>query len=184
MSIFDGIDKHPLAVELSSRIIRTDSELELALKDFREKHIVWTNGSFDLKHVGHDLLLHQASSLGDILIVGVNSDSSVRSYKPVKGGIRRPIVPEFARALSVLCVKGVDYVLLFDEPSPEKYIHMIRPSVWVRGETYDCNSNMRMEDHPEGQAVLKYGGKCIKLPLAGNVSTTAYLENLRSRISQ
>lgn len=98
----------------------------------RGKTIVFTNGCFDLIHVGHVRYLSEAKKLGDILVIGLNSDSSVSAIKP-----GRPVIPEGERAevLSALCM--VDYVVLFDEETPYELIKDVRPDVLVKGADWD-----------------------------------------------
>ncbi len=101
------------------------------LKD-RGKKIVFTNGCFDLIHVGHVRYLTEAKKLGDVLVIGLNSDSSVSAIKP-----GRPVIPEGERAevLTVLCM--VDYVVLFDEETPYELIKEVQPDVLVKGADWD-----------------------------------------------
>jgi len=92
------------------------------------KKIVFTNGCFDIIHVGHIRYLRDAKKLGDILIVGLNSDFSVRTLKP-----KRPIIPDFQRAEVLSALEMVDYVVIFNEDTPYEIIHAIKPDVLVKG---------------------------------------------------
>ncbi len=92
------------------------------------KKIVFTNGCFDIIHVGHIRYLREAKKLGDILIVGLNSDFSVRTLKP-----KRPIIPDFQRAEVLSALEMVDYVVIFNEDTPYEIIHAIKPDVLVKG---------------------------------------------------
>ena len=108
--------------------------LKIAEKAKKEgKKIVTTNGSFDLFHAGHVELLKKAKSKGDILIVGVNSDKSVREYKKKPG---RPIIPEQFRAEAVAAIMYVDYVFLFDDLIPNPWLEKIRPDVHANSAEY------------------------------------------------
>src|SRR5687768_12233270 len=109
------------------------------LETRREQTIVFTNGCFDILHVGHARYLAQARELGDILIVGLNSDRSVREIK----GESRPLVPESERAELLAHLESVDYVCLFDESRPDALIELVKPAIHVKGGDY------REEDLPE-----------------------------------
>jgi rfaE bifunctional protein nucleotidyltransferase chain/domain len=135
--------------------------------------IVFTNGCFDLLHAGHFRILRYARSLGDLLVVGLNSDASVRQLK----GPDRPVVPEKARAAALCALDSVDIVILFDELDPVETIRAVRPAVHVKGGDY------RPEDMPETPVVEQYGGKVVIMPLVQNHSTTMYLERARGNRS-
>src|SRR5204862_2624113 len=100
------------------------------------KRIVTLNGSFDLLHVGHLHILREAKRQGDVLIVGLNSDASVRGYK----GPARPIIPRAERARMLLALRAVDYVHIFDEAVPMPFLEQVKPNVHVNGSEYgkDC----------------------------------------------
>ncbi|MBD3349577.1 MAG: D-glycero-beta-D-manno-heptose 1-phosphate adenylyltransferase [Candidatus Eisenbacteria bacterium] len=98
----------------------------------RDRRIVFTNGCFDILHRGHAWYLEKARALGDLLVVGVNSDRSVRELK----GAGRPIVPEDDRAHLLAALESVDYVCIFDEPTPYELIDALRPDVLVKGAGY------------------------------------------------
>ncbi len=118
------------------------------------KKIVTTNGSFDLFHAGHVELLQKAKEKGDILIVGVNSDKSVREYKKKPG---RPIIPERFRAEVVAAIQYVDHVFLFDETDPNSWLDRIRPEVHANSAEYG-------KDCVETQVLEKYGGELFLVP--------------------
>lgn len=128
----------------------------------RGERIVFTNGCFDILHVGHVRYLAQARSLGDLLVVGLNSDRSVRALK----GPSRPLVPEEERAELLAALRTVDYVSLFDEERPDALIEVVRPAIHVKGGDY------RAEDLPEAPVVRKHGGEVIIMPLVEGRSTT------------
>jgi rfaE bifunctional protein nucleotidyltransferase chain/domain len=126
------------------------------------KKIIFTNGCFDILHAGHVRYLEAAKSLGDCLVVGLNSDTSVRALK----GETRPINPEQDRALVLSALRAVDYVVIFGEETAENVIAKLRPDVYVKGGDYS------VETLPEAKVVLGYGGKIEFVPfLAGRSST-------------
>jgi glycerol-3-phosphate cytidylyltransferase len=130
------------------------------------KRVVFTNGCFDILHPGHSRYLARAKARGDVLIVGVNSDRSVRRLK----GEGRPIVSEDHRAEMVAALKPVDYVVIFDEDTPTETIRALRPDIHVKGGDY------RLEDLPERKAVEEGGGKVVIVDLEPGLSTTNILE--------
>jgi glycerol-3-phosphate cytidylyltransferase len=126
------------------------------------RRIVFTNGCFDLLHVGHLRYLGQARKLGDVLVVGVNTDAGVRRLK----GPTRPLVPEDERAELLAGFECVDYVTLFDEATPVETIRALKPALHVKGGDY------RAEDLPETAAVREGGGEVHIMPLVPGRSTT------------
>ena len=134
--------------------------------------VVWTNGCFDILHVGHVRYLQAARALGDVLIVGVNSDASVRR---LKGG-NRPVVPAAERAELLAALACVGYVVVFDEDTPEACIHILRPAVHCKGDDYAPPHGKPM---PEAALVKSYGGRLAFLPLAAGRSTTALIRRVR-----
>ena len=132
--------------------------------------IVFTNGCFDLLHVGHVRLLAKAKSLGDILIVGLNSDSSVRGLK----GAERPIIPVADRAEMLAGLAAVDYVVIFDESTPINLVKAIMPDVLVKG------GNWTLETIVGRTEVENAGGKVVVIPLAESYSTSALIARVRS----
>ena len=126
------------------------------------KTVVFTNGCFDILHVGHIRYLEAARALGDCLVVAVNTDESVRRLK----GEPRPLVPEFERAEVLAALQCVDYVTLFEEDTPEEIISHLQPDIHVKGGDYQA------DDLPEAAAVKSYGGRIIILPLTEGKSTT------------
>src|SRR6059036_4355906 len=132
----------------------------------RGERIVFTNGCFDLLHVGHTRYLQEAKKLGDCLVVGLNSDASVRAIKP-RG---RPLVPEAQRAEVLAALACVDYVVLFDEPDPGRLIAELQPDVLVKGGDW-------APDQIIGRDVVEAGGGTVRtIPLVPGVSTTALVE--------
>ncbi len=134
------------------------------LKKKRHKKIVFTNGCFDLLHAGHVALLERSRRLGDLLVVGLNSDSSVRRIK----GSKRPLVNEQARAKVLAGLTSVDYVTLFPEDTPLETIRMLRPDVLVKGGDYDLSEIV-------GRAAVK---KVVRVPLVKNLSTTKLIQKI------
>jgi rfaE bifunctional protein nucleotidyltransferase chain/domain len=133
------------------------------------KTIVFTNGVFDLLHPGHLRYLQHARSLGDALIVGVNSDRSVRSNK----GEGRPITPEAERAEIVAALSSVDAAVIFDEDTPHAIISALQPDVLVKGADW-------AQDAIVGRDVVEArGGRVVRVPIAAGFSTTAILEKIR-----
>jgi rfaE bifunctional protein nucleotidyltransferase chain/domain len=135
------------------------------------QRIVFTNGVFDLLHVGHVRYLTRARSLGDLLVVGLNSDSSVRGNK-AEG---RPIVPQEERSEVVAALSAVDFVVIFDEPTATQLVEQIRPDVYVKGGDYT------IEALPEAEAVIGYGGVVEVAPLEPGHSTSSLVEEIVRR---
>ena len=115
------------------------------------RRVVFTNGCFDLLHAGHVAYLRQARALGDLLVVGLNSDSSVRRLK----GPDRPVIPDVDRARVVAALRSVDQVVLFDEDRPDGLIRALRPDVYAKGGDYD------IESLPERSVVESSGGQVV-----------------------
>jgi D-beta-D-heptose 7-phosphate kinase/D-beta-D-heptose 1-phosphate adenosyltransferase len=137
-----------------------------------KQRIVFTNGCFDLMHVGHTRYLQAAKALGDILVVGVNSDASVKSLNKAPD---RPIVGEAQRAEVVAAIGCVDYVVLFPEPDPLNLITALQPDVLVKGGDWPV-------DRIIGRDVVERRGGTVKtIPLVPGASTTALIERIRSQ---
>lgn len=126
------------------------------------KKVVFTNGCFDILHVGHLRYLEQAREQGDILVVGVNSDASVKRLK----GPTRPINSELDRAEMLAGLKAVDYTVIFTEDTPVEIIEELKPSIHVKGGDY------KKEDLPETEVVERNGGEVRILMLVDGKSTT------------
>ncbi|MBI4564919.1 MAG: D-glycero-beta-D-manno-heptose 1-phosphate adenylyltransferase [Planctomycetes bacterium] len=153
------------------RKILSDRGLAQALESERRRgrKIVFTNGCFDLLHVGHLGLLEYARSKGNVLVVGVNSDRSVRRLK----GPLRPILPERERMRLLAALECVDYVTRFDEDTPERLIRRVRPDVLVKGEDYAGKNVVGRK------VVTSYGGRVELAPLVKGVSTTDIVSRIR-----
>lgn len=132
--------------------------------------LVFTNGVFDILHRGHVSYLDEAAQLGASLIVGVNTDASVRRLNK---GPDRPINPEQDRAALLAALACVDAVVLFDEDTPEALIAALRPDLIVKGGDYD------MEALPETALVRSWGGDAVAIPFEFQRSTTALVKKLR-----
>ena len=145
-------------------------EMEKKIRNLQKegKKIVFTNGVFDILHLGHLIYLEEAKELGDILVVGVNSDSSVKVNK----GDRRPINSEKNRAFVLLGTKFVDYTVIFDEKTPEILLDLLKPNIHVRGGDY------RKEELPETAIVERNGGKVKILSFIDNISTTSIINKI------
>ena len=132
------------------------------------KKLVFTNGCFDLLHVGHLRYLRAAKEMGDLLIVGLNSDRSVRELK----GAERPLVTQLERAELLLALDVVDTVVLFDELTPENLIRMVRPDVLVKGGDYDPEATEGSRFIVGGEFVRSVGGEVRTIPLVAGRSTS------------
>ncbi len=132
------------------------------------KKVVFTNGCFDILHVGHVRYLKRAKKEGDILVVGLNTDHSVRQIK----GEKRPIIPQRERAEVLSALEFVDFIVLFDEPDPFRLIEMIRPNVLVKGADWPKNKIIG------GDLVEKGGGRVVRVPLVTGASSTGVIEKI------
>lgn len=165
-----GIQTAPAPVH--SKIVRREELPELlAARRARGERIVFTNGCFDVLHVGHARCLAEARALGDALVVGLNSDRSVRALK----GPYRPIVPEDERAEMLAHLACVDFVCIFDEERPDDLIAVVRPEIHAKGGDY------REEDLPEAPIVRRYGGRIAIMPLVVGKSTTNIILTVMER---
>lgn len=148
--------------------IKTLPTLSQLVKD-QGKRLVTTNGCFDLLHWGHIQYLNEAKALGDLLLVGLNSDASVKRLK----GPARPLNPELVRARQIASLECVDYVVIFEEATPEAFLEMVKPAIHVKGGDY------RVEDLPERTVVEAGGGEVRVLSLVPGFSTTSLIERLK-----
>lgn len=150
--------------------IKSLRELQAIVRDLRSqgKKVVFTNGCFDLLHRGHTRYLEQARSLGDALIVAMNSDSSVRALK----GEGRPILPEEERAEVLAALASVDYVIIFEELDPARIIAILEPDVLVKGGDYPLDRIVGRE------TVEARGGRVLSLPLIEGSSTTEIINRI------
>lgn len=156
--------------------VMTRQELTLLLQNERRtgKKIVFTNGCFDLLHIGHTRYLQQARALGDLLVVGVNSDASVQRLDK---GTDRPIVSEAQRAEVLAALACVDYVVIFDEPDPGSLIAALQPDILVKGGDWSPGQIIGRE------TVLARGGSVEIIPLVPGISTTTLVRRIRTTTS-
>ncbi|MEI7490175.1 MAG: D-glycero-beta-D-manno-heptose 1-phosphate adenylyltransferase [Bacteroidota bacterium] len=139
---------------------------QLAMWRFQDKKIVFTNGCFDILHLGHIELLGKARALGNILIVGLNSDESIHRIK----GIHRPVNSHHARAFTLASLLFVDAVVMFEEDTPYELIKLIQPDVLVKGKDYDGQEIV-------GSDIVKArGGEVVTIELTRGYSTTHTIE--------
>ena len=153
--------------------VMSRNELAQVLTERRAKgeRVVFTNGCFDLLHIGHTRYLQAAKALGDVLVVGVNSDASVRSLNKAPD---RPIVPDAQRAEVVAALGCVDYVILFNEPDPQSLIAALQPDVLVKG------GDWAVERIVGREIVEARGGVVRTIPLVPDVSTMSLIQRIRS----
>ncbi len=135
------------------------------------KILVFTNGVFDILHVGHVRYLQQAKALGDVLVVGLNSDSST---KQLGKGEDRPINTEDNRQEVLLALESVDFVVIFEDTDPRNIISVLRPDIHTKGGDY------RAQELIETPIVESYGGQVVILPFSEGISTTSILKKLSS----
>jgi D-beta-D-heptose 7-phosphate kinase/D-beta-D-heptose 1-phosphate adenosyltransferase len=150
--------------------IKSAAELRPLLAILRSagKKIVFTNGCFDIIHTGHTRYLDKARSYGDVLIVAVNSDSSVRAIK----GAKRPINPEAERMEVLAALKSVDFVALFSEPDPYRIISELQPDVLVKGGDWPIEKIIGRD------VVEARGGSVVNVPYVEGASTTEIIERI------
>lgn len=167
----DELDAALNAESVNPRLFRLPRLLE-KLDEWRKqgRKIVFTNGCFDLIHPGHIALLQESASLGDKLVVGLNTDASVRRLK----GPERPIQNEDSRALVLAALENVDAVVLFDEDTPLELIKAIKPDVLVKGSDY------RLENVVGADVVKSYGGTVHLAEIVDGCSTSRIVENVRA----
>lgn len=149
-------------------IVELEELLGLLEKVRGKKKIVFTNGCFDILHAGHADYLNKAKSLGDILVVGINSDASVRRIK----GEKRPILPQQMRAYLLDNLKPVDYVVIFEEDTPLELIKAIKPNVLVKGADWDLDRIVGAD------FVLSYGGRVERIAFSFEISTSKIIERV------
>ncbi|HYO50460.1 MAG TPA: adenylyltransferase/cytidyltransferase family protein [Chloroflexia bacterium] len=132
--------------------------------------LVLTNGTFDLLHIGHTRYLQAARNLGDVLVVGINSDESVRGYK----GQGRPVVPQEERVEVVASLRCVDYAVVFNEPTAVRLVEKLRPEVYAKGGDYQAGG----KPLPEVAAVEAYGGEVAILPFVQGHSASEFIRRV------
>ncbi|MDE3135331.1 MAG: D-glycero-beta-D-manno-heptose 1-phosphate adenylyltransferase [Acidobacteriota bacterium] len=154
------------------RVVNEDQLLvEVAAARHAGRRIVFTNGCFDLLHPGHIQSLERARSLGDALVVGVNSDRSVREVK----GAGRPLVSETERAEVLAALEAVDWVVIFDDPTPRRLIAAVLPDILVKGGDWGEDAIVGREE------VEAAGGKVVRVPVEPGYSTTDIIQRIRKQ---
>ncbi len=150
--------------------IKTIPEITALAGELRESgsRIVFTNGCFDILHYGHALYLQEAAAMGDVLVVGVNGDASVRRLK----GDSRPVVPQDYRAAMVAALQSVDFVVLFDGDTPYDLIKAVRPDVLVKG------GDWSREEIVGADVVEAGGGKVASLDFVDGFSTSSIIDKI------
>ena len=153
-------------------IIRSDIQLKRILKKLRikKKKLVVTNGCFDILHSGHIKLIRQSKEFGDILILLINTDKSVKKNK----GNLRPILKENIRLKILSSIKYIDYITPFDDKTPVKLYRMIRPDILVKGRQY------RKDKIAGSKIILKYGGKIKLVKMVNKISTSIIIDKIKN----
>ncbi len=156
---------------ISNKIIKLDEINHQVFRwKFLSKRIVFTNGCFDILHTGHLEILSKAAELGDILIVAINSDASVRRLK----GETRPINNELFRSQMLSHLQIVDAVVVFEEDTPSELIRLIKPDILVKGGDYNASDVVGYED------VINNGGSVHIIPLIDGLSTSSIIERIQN----
>ena len=153
--------------------IKGNKELQEIIDDLKAKgrRIVFTNGCFDLLHIGHIRYLEEAKALGDVLVIGVNSDHSVQNLK----GSQRPILPEEERAEILSGLGCVDYITIFNESDPYQLISFLQPHVLVKGGDWTKETTVGRE------IIEKLGGEVVILPFVKGTSTSNIIDTILKR---
>lgn len=161
-------------LEIINKKILSKEELfsQLAIWRFFNKKIAWTNGCFDILHLGHIDYLSKAKDHGDVLVVGVNTDKSVKKIK--KAG--RPITDETSRSTIIAALHFVDAVILFDEETPLEQIKFVQPDVLVKGSDYKADEIIGYD------IVMAKGGKVVTIDFLPGYSTTAIEEKIKKTL--
>ncbi|NWF89288.1 MAG: D-glycero-beta-D-manno-heptose 1-phosphate adenylyltransferase [Ignavibacteriaceae bacterium] len=153
--------------------VKSQEEIKSLRNLFKQqnKKVVFTNGVFDLIHAGHVDYLTKAKALGDILIVGMNTDDSVKRIK----GDKRPILKQNERAFIISNIKAVDYVVLFDEDTPGRIIDELIPDILVKGADWSIDKIVGRE------TVEKHGGEVIAIEFVNDQSTSKIIDSIKSK---
>lgn len=166
--------------KLSKKIIEADKISRLLnLERFHSKKIVFTNGCFDILHRGHVEYLTKARDLGNVLVLGLNTDASVKRQNKSP---ERPINNQETRAIILAALECVDYIVLFDEDTPLELIKLVQPDVLVKGADYDVNeTDKSSKKYVVGSDIVKAkGGQTITIDLTEGFSTTGLISKLKS----
>jgi rfaE bifunctional protein nucleotidyltransferase chain/domain len=151
--------------------IVTPNQLSKIRRNLIKQTFVFTNGCFDILHVGHIRYLKEAKALGDILVIGLNSDRSIRIIK----GVNRPIIPLEHRVEVLAAIEYVDYIIVFDKPTPLELIVRVRPDILVKGEDWEEDKILG------GKEVKEYGGKVERIKFTTPTSTSDIIEKITRR---
>jgi len=155
---------------IKSRVLEINElKSQLAIWRFKNKKIVFTNGCFDIIHLGHIDYLSKAKDLGDILVVGLNTDSSVSRIK----GKNRPIVDQNSRSMILASLRFIDAIVLFDEDTPYNLINLIEPDILVKGSDYDP------ADIVGADIVESKEGEIVTIPFLEGYSTSSIIEKIK-----
>ena len=148
-------------------------ELMRIRSEMQKNHLklVWTNGCYDILHAGHVTYLQRARAAGDALVVGLNSDTSIKKVK----GPGRPIIPQDQRAVVLAALECVNYIIIFTEPSPVKIIAELRPDIYAKGGDYTVDT----VNQPERRLVESYGGRILLIPGVDGMSTTEIIRRIQ-----
>ncbi len=161
-------------ISLFSKIKSLPEFLEIRRTLLQGKKIVFTNGCFDIIHRGHIEYLSDAKTLGDVLVVGLNSDESIKRLK----GLKRPINKEEDRALTLSALEIVDFVIIFEEDTPLKLIKAIKPDVLVKGGDWEVNQIVGAD------IVMREGGEVRSLPYIEGYSSTSIIEKILKKFTK
>ena len=157
------------------KVVTLDELLaEMSERRIAGERVAFTNGSFDLFHVGHLRSLEQARALADLLVVGLNSDASVRAYKSPD----RPVLPQAERSELLAGLACVDYVVVFDAPTAERLVAEIQPDIYVKGADYAT------KPIPEAEIVREHGGRVELIPLEAGRSTSGLIDEITRRFGR
>lgn len=164
-------------IETSQKIVsREEPAREMRFRQSRGERGVFTNGVFDLLHLGHVRYLQEARSLGDFLVVGLNSDTGAHRLK----GPGRPLVPQDERAAILAALTCIDYIVVFDEPTAESLVALLRPAIYVKGADYaGANAQPDTSRLPEAKVVQSYGGQVRLISYLPGHSTTELIEKIK-----
>lgn len=155
---------------IDSKIVTIEDLLQIK-EERKNEQMVFSNGCFDILHVGHVRYLNEARSFGDYLVIGLNSDRSVHQLK----GPDRPINQQDSRAVMLAALAFVDYVVIFDEETPLVLIQQLLPDILVKGSDYDP------KDIVGGKEVIANGGKVVTVPLVEGFSSTKIINKLKDQ---
>ena len=166
-----------IAIDIQQKIRgREELAREVARRQSRGELGVFTNGCFDLLHLGHVRYLQEARALGNFLILGLNSDESTRRLK----GVGRPLVPELERAEILAALSCIDYVTIFSEPTASALIELLQPAIYVKGGDYaGAQNTIDTQRLPEASIVQAYGGEVRLIPYLPHHSTTELIAKIK-----